>query len=293
LLSSVLAVGCAKATDPLPNKNTNWLRDCISDASCTDGLSCVCGVCTLRCAAASECGAAGTNVACAGLASAPQCAGLNAHESGSICVATCKRTSDCASYGEGLECGDGTCAKTSGATGVAGTTTDAGGDSGQQPDAGKTGVVSVSGPSGPCGNGVIDSGEECDGTAAIAGGRCVDCKLVCAADRANCNADVSDGCERDISQTKDLPAGSAMLPAGCAQVLAENQADPSSVAVDGARVYWTNQGTFDGVGNYQHDGSVVAMPLEGGELVVLAAGQTFPQSLTLAGGYAYWIDNDT
>jgi hypothetical protein len=40
---------CAKSTQPLPNKNTNWLEHCESDDECGEALECRCGICTVTC----------------------------------------------------------------------------------------------------------------------------------------------------------------------------------------------------------------------------------------------------
>lgn len=49
-LMALLALGgCAKSQEPLPNKNTNWLDRCQSDADCGDLLECRCGMCTVAC----------------------------------------------------------------------------------------------------------------------------------------------------------------------------------------------------------------------------------------------------
>jgi hypothetical protein len=79
----------------------------------------------------------------------------------------------------------------------------------------------------------------------------------------------------------------ADAPAGCV-VLATGQALPTSIAVDATRVYWTNDGTSDSA-NYRNDGSLVAMPREGGDTVVLADQLVHPEALVLDAEYAYWL----
>jgi hypothetical protein len=49
LLALFALSGCAKSTQPLPNKNTNWLEHCESDDECGEALECRCGVCTVTC----------------------------------------------------------------------------------------------------------------------------------------------------------------------------------------------------------------------------------------------------
>lgn len=47
-------VGCGK-TEAATDTKTNWLSGCVSDDDCSNGLSCLCGVCTLACTKSSEC----------------------------------------------------------------------------------------------------------------------------------------------------------------------------------------------------------------------------------------------
>jgi len=52
-----LALGCGGTTQSGEREsgNTNWLKECTSDAPCGDSLSCLCGSCRTPCAGASVC----------------------------------------------------------------------------------------------------------------------------------------------------------------------------------------------------------------------------------------------
>lgn len=60
----VLLAACAKSEVPAPNKNTNWLQECESDADCGGELSCLRGVCTVACEDDDVCEAAGGGAQC-------------------------------------------------------------------------------------------------------------------------------------------------------------------------------------------------------------------------------------
>ncbi len=48
--------GCQSETrDPGTDSNTNWLKECETQAECGESYSCVCGVCTFRCSDDSSC----------------------------------------------------------------------------------------------------------------------------------------------------------------------------------------------------------------------------------------------
>jgi hypothetical protein len=84
--------------------NTNWLRFCVADADCAEGLSCLCNRCTARCSADAECSALGAPALVCTSSSGPssQCA---AAESG-VCTRSCTIDEDC---GNGLICSSGVC----------------------------------------------------------------------------------------------------------------------------------------------------------------------------------------
>jgi hypothetical protein len=80
-------------------------------------------------------------------------------------------------------------------------------------------------------------------------------------------------------QSRD--AGSCTPEVPCVVALAESQFLPSSIAVNGTDVYWTNLGS----GAY---GSVVRVATSGGSAVTLAAGRDGPRTIALDSTYLFW-----
>lgn len=101
----LLPAGCG-TTRPRTGSETNFLTSC--DATCDDGLSCVCGVCTRVCSQNDE---------CTSLASGAECTADfvgAANEECSVgevefCDELCSGDADCAELGESFECQNGTC----------------------------------------------------------------------------------------------------------------------------------------------------------------------------------------
>jgi hypothetical protein len=71
--------------------------------------------------------------------------------------------------------------------------------------------------------------------------------------------------------------GSTVISSGI--VIASEQSNPTSIAVDDANVYWTNDVTA---------GSIVRAPLVGGSATVISSAQDSPASLAVGGGVVYW-----
>jgi hypothetical protein len=59
--------------------------------------------------------------------------------------------------------------------------------------------------------------------------------------------------------------------------------------VNEQKVFWIDHGSSDKLGNYQNDGRLVARPIEGGPLQVLASALPGPYELELTSNYAYML----
>ncbi|WP_438022855.1 hypothetical protein [Sorangium sp. So ce233] len=130
---------------------------------------------------------------------------------------------------------------------------------------------------GACGLEPADAGTPCGGSGSCEGGACV-----CPSGEAYCAGACVDtetdplhcgACDHDC-QGGDCEA-SACQPLA----LAAGLQHPVGIALDGERVYWTNQGV---------EGSVMAVPRSGGEPAALATGEDSPWEIAVSGGYVYW-----
>jgi hypothetical protein len=80
------------------------------------------------------------------------------------------------------------------------------------------------------------------------------------------------------------------LAGGSPITLASNQSNPSSIAVDGTNVYWTNTGPSSdpSTGPAQPVGSVMKVSATGGTPITLVSGQTAPSGIALDSTSVYW-----
>lgn len=92
---------------PQTGSETNFLRSC--DASCADGLSCICGVCTRACSVARECTALVFGAECVAVAERPAEAACDASESAAFCDISCSGDADCEPLGAPFRCQGGFC----------------------------------------------------------------------------------------------------------------------------------------------------------------------------------------
>jgi hypothetical protein len=104
------ASGCgssAHSPTPPPDSETHFLRACTSD--CPGDLQCICGVCSLTCDPASDCGDAHERASCVAaseFADGAQCA-TNAEPS--VCDVDCMQDADCEDVGPTHTCEAGHC----------------------------------------------------------------------------------------------------------------------------------------------------------------------------------------
>lgn len=108
LLTAALAILAPLAcgvTSGNSGSNTNWLRICTDDDDCSNGYSCLCGVCTSACEIGGD-GCSQDAAQCTEL-SRIGCAPSDEHES--ACLPSCSEDSDCESFGDGLACETGVC----------------------------------------------------------------------------------------------------------------------------------------------------------------------------------------
>jgi hypothetical protein len=98
------ALGCtARSRSPSADSQAHWLKPCVEDAQCGE-LSCLCGVCSLVCANADDCGPQdGTALTCmAAGAPSSDCADLT--EGDGLCAPLCQG-GDCAAGDDGESSG--------------------------------------------------------------------------------------------------------------------------------------------------------------------------------------------
>src|SRR3954452_11217699 len=103
---TLLFTGCNATHDPLPNKSTNWLRECTSGRMCSDGLSCLCGVCTETCGTVADCATDPATTRCSAGSTAArihQRASASAGDAVAICVSACTEDGDCKSSSDDFE----------------------------------------------------------------------------------------------------------------------------------------------------------------------------------------------
>ncbi|NUN14725.1 MAG: hypothetical protein HUU55_13930 [Myxococcales bacterium] len=109
VLMGTAEIGCGgEEADPQTGSESHFLQSC--DLGCGDGLSCVCGVCTQECGAATQCGVWNAGATCAA-AKQPVWAALCGGEvpQVSLCLVECETSQDCGELGDGYVCELGLC----------------------------------------------------------------------------------------------------------------------------------------------------------------------------------------
>ena len=127
----VLLVGaCGKATSS-SGSNSNWLQACDTAADCRDGSECWCHVCAAPCTGKNACDQAGATCQ----AGTSRGCGESA-VSASICLAACKTSADCRSFGSSFSCVNAACVVATTSTPGAGGSGGAGATTLQEADVG-------------------------------------------------------------------------------------------------------------------------------------------------------------
>ena len=80
---------------------------------------------------------------------------------------------------------------------------------------------------------------------------------------------------------------SAPLNGGASTVLASSQKFPAAIAADGTTVYWADSG------NFNSDGTVMAVSKDGGTPTVLASAQDAPWAVAVDDTSVYWVNLGT
>jgi hypothetical protein len=99
----LLLAGCGGVTGHGGNRETHFLSYC--HGSCSDGLSCVCGVCTKACEGAATCQAIFDRARCV----APTSSACERSAPELVCDVPCHADRDCSSIGDGYACNHGAC----------------------------------------------------------------------------------------------------------------------------------------------------------------------------------------
>ena len=179
----------------------------------------------------------------------------------------------------------GSAATVGGSAGTAGSGATVGGSVNTAGDAGSNGGGGAppnggSGPVGPGGSGGV---------------------ALCGSGFEDCNGDATDGCETDLTNdaTNCGSCGNACaaewtcFSGVCLQRLAEDQSNSRALAVDATDVYWCNWGTRDFLNNYNLDGAIVKLPLDGGAISTLADNQNEPVAIAVDDTHVYWANGST
>ncbi|MDH5676704.1 MAG: hypothetical protein OEZ06_31590 [Myxococcales bacterium] len=116
LLAAVFGLGsCGQVTDPLGDKNTNWLKLCPQDESCGDEFQCLCGVCTLACEDTAQCGRVSSGSSCVRVgdpALQSSCEAQGVDDAAAVCAAECDGDDNCKRLlGPDASCAQGICVR--------------------------------------------------------------------------------------------------------------------------------------------------------------------------------------
>lgn len=100
----LVVAACGGASSVSSNSETHFLGLCSAN-ECGEGLSCICGVCTVTCDPAASCGALNANAIC----TTPSSSSCGDDTQPSVCDVDCDDDSECASLGDDFRCLAGVC----------------------------------------------------------------------------------------------------------------------------------------------------------------------------------------
>ncbi|HEU5077104.1 MAG TPA: BPTI/Kunitz-type proteinase inhibitor domain-containing protein [Polyangiaceae bacterium] len=104
--AGLVVAACGGASSGSSNSETHFLGLCAGDG-CGDGLSCICGVCTVTCDPAASCGALNAKAICKAPSSSSSSCDDDTQPS--VCDVDCENDSECASLGSDYRCQAGVC----------------------------------------------------------------------------------------------------------------------------------------------------------------------------------------
>jgi hypothetical protein len=112
LLSFVLLLlwiaSCSQTSSPQGGSETHFLMGC-TEASCGDGLQCICGVCSKPCVQLTDCSRLSSAAACTPLRPRVTQGRCDDTQIGAMCDAGCLTDDDCSALAHGSRCDSGYC----------------------------------------------------------------------------------------------------------------------------------------------------------------------------------------
>jgi hypothetical protein len=308
-----LSLACGKATMPLPDKNTNWLKRCDADAECGSALACLCGACSKSCKANSDCKGADPDATCVATGDPAVLAACGPQPSAAaLCTLSCKRDADCGAPADGMVCTAGLCVAAPNPACDQSACEAISCKQGQKSFATCAARGSVSRCS--C---VAEQPATCaagEVTATI-------CELGClgfhATAFATCNPDGHFGpctcanpdcgpglnCASGFTcfEERCLPvpdrcadrvceAGFTCSQGVCFQVLADGQSSPTELAVNDTHVYFVNTGTYMESGEFNFDSDLVEVPIGGGPVRRVGMDLNEIGKMLMDDTRAYWLN---
>jgi hypothetical protein len=99
---------CGQTSSPQAGSETHFLMTC-PEASCGDGMQCICGVCSKPCVQLADCSPLSSAALCAPLGPRVSQGRCDDAQIGAMCDADCLTDEDCSALGHGSRCEGGYC----------------------------------------------------------------------------------------------------------------------------------------------------------------------------------------